>query len=262
MIRLPVRVDFAGSWSDQADDWPHPAAVLNAAVGWDGKYPLTLDDEGELHSEVQGIGTGLGISSILAAGKFLRRHRTGDYVQAVLDWERRQGTKGGWQDQIGGCVPGLKLITTADHETFDIQRRDDHPILNHLVLFDTGIRRQSKRLGDRVRELMRDPDSGFCQALRRNVAEAPRLFRTDCVQDFAEGSLAAFSRLAEWVPEMSVETPNSPYAWGSRLVGAGGGGFGIYFCRAPELRPRLLVDLVGRGLWARVPELLPGVQFD
>lgn len=259
-VRLPVRIDLLGSWSDQLA-WDEPAAVVNVAVGWDGQYPLTLDERGKLYSVVSGIGTGLGISSILAAGRFLQQRPDGDYVGAVLAWEQQQGTQGGWQDQIGGIDPGCKLIETPDHRTFTVARRDDHPLLRHLVLFDTGTRRESKRLGDRVRKYLGSPKSGFCQALRRNVAEARAMFRTNDAEAAAEACISGWARLCEWVPEMSIAVPYLGETWGHKLVGAGGGGFGIYFARSPELRPAVITALAARGLWARVPEVLPGIEI-
>ena len=135
-ILLPVRANLLGGWTDQLL-WERPAAVINFAMGWHGGfenlYPL-LTTRKKIDSKIEGIGTGLGISSILAAAKFLLDCPDGDYVGHTLDWEWKNGTKGGWQDQIGAIQPGFKLISTSDRKNFTIQNRDDHPILERIVL--------------------------------------------------------------------------------------------------------------------------------
>ena len=64
-------------------------------------------------------GSGLGTSSILAAAvvKGLLRIIDGDesnenVARLVLLLEQIMGTGGGWQDQIGGLYPGIKLTTS------------------------------------------------------------------------------------------------------------------------------------------------------
>jgi galactokinase/mevalonate kinase-like predicted kinase len=264
MMRLPVRIDFLGGWSDQ-ECWQGPAAVLNAAVGWDGGYPLTLDDEGRLHSEVTGIGTGLGISSILAAGRFLQANPEGDYVRAVLDWERAQGTCGGWQDQIGGITPGCKLIHRERFGEFTETHLWPEPSFwPHLVLFDTGIRRPSKSIGDRVRSLIGQEGHPFNASLHLNLATAKVLFAMG--KELAADAICAefidgWRRLVAYVPEMACPVPSPPHTLGHKLCGAGGGGFGLYFVETPEARAEVVSYLRERGHWAAIPELRDGVQF-
>lgn len=105
-------------------------------------------------------GSGLGTSSILAAAclkalyEFLNIEVDYETIASkVLDQEQLMGTGGGWQDQIGGLVPGIKLITTEPGlcQKFNI----DNIILtekmkdmfnNRYVLIFTGQRRLAKNL--------------------------------------------------------------------------------------------------------------------
>ena len=259
MVRLPVRLDFIGGWSDQVE-WTETAAVINAAIGWDGVYPLTLDGD-RLHSEINGVGTGLGVSSILAAGRFLAANPGGDYVSAGLAWEQAQGTRGGWQDQIGGITPGMKLINRGDDVPKVKPWREPEPsIWPHLVLFDTGTRRLSKGIGEQVRAKLRD--RGLRVAIRRNVATAWQLYdHCPAPEEFAGECLAGWRRLVEQVPDIEVPLPVSPLLWGAKLLGAGGGGYGVAFVKDPATVPEVCAWFRSHRMWAVAPELLPGAQF-
>jgi len=188
-VRLPVRVNWGGGWSDTPPYClENGGAVLNAAVSLNGGLPveavarrvekgqiiLTSGDNGSwqaftdmaelqdssnpfdpfalhkaaliacgvipakepctvqalterlgggvyLSTQVEGIprGSGLGTSSILAAAcvkalmRFMGREATEAEIYArVLCMEQLMSTGGGWQDQVGGLVPGIKLITS------------------------------------------------------------------------------------------------------------------------------------------------------
>ena len=65
-------------------------------------------------------GSGLGTSSIMGAVLMAVIHRVmgrtlspAELFHAVLRLEQELTTGGGWQDQIGGAVGGLKLVSTV-----------------------------------------------------------------------------------------------------------------------------------------------------
>lgn len=260
-IDLPVRIDFLGGWSDQSD-WKYEAAVINASIGWekndDSLYPIRITEKG-VKTKIQGIGTGLGISSIIEAGKFLLRNPNGDYIQPTLKYEQEVGIKGGWQDQIGGIEPGFKLITTHDHKNFNIEKLIRPDILNHLILFDTGVRRSSKVIGDKIRELMNGDNSKFIKTLKKNVATAKHIFGEDA-KKFALSCIEGWEKLNEFVP-MDIKVHETKLVWGHKLCGAGGGGYGIYFVKYPEDRKILIDKLKSIGLWATIPVVLEGIKY-
>jgi len=269
---VPARGNFLGGWSDQ-EAWVGPAAVVNASLGWiteDGRgpYPIVLREGGKeaefLHD---GVGTGLGISSILAAAKYLLAKGNHDplrtYIPHVLGWEREEGTRGGWQDQIGGIEPGVKLICGWSHRTFAIIHLPRPHWWDHLVLFDTGIRRPSRQIGQVVRQMMINREPSFITALEHNVADAMRVTEFNPFQ-FASACIEGWQRLCRLVPGMEVKPPNhgSPLIWGHMLFGAGGGGFGVEFVGDPRNRQKVVHELKEAGWWATVPILLHGIEIE
>ena len=189
MVRLPVRVNWGGGWSDTPPYcMEHGGTVLNAAVKLDGQNPveavvkkipgnqivLASADSGaeQAFSEISQLqdssnpydpfalhkaaliacgiipyreqisveevtknlgsglylstqvihiprGSGLGTSSILAGacvkaiyrmlGKKLSQE---ELYNRVLCMEQIMSTGGGWQDQVGGLAPGIKMVTS------------------------------------------------------------------------------------------------------------------------------------------------------
>ena len=251
-LGIPVRIDFIGGWSDQLE-WTGSKGVLNACIGWEHEfpyspYPMFMGEE--FRSAIRGIGTGLGVSSIIEAARNLDKN----YIQETLDWETKQGTKGGWQDQMGAIEPGMKIISTVDHKDFEIHNRDDHPILDHIILFDSGVRRKSAKIGDMVREW----SPRFKSALTTNLEDVYDAFDGGA-EECAKISIEGFKRLDKIIP-MDIDLPKIDGVWGHKLVGAGGGGYGIFFVKVPERRDDVIRQLKVHGMWATKPILLQGIR--
>lgn len=115
-----------------------------------------------LSTKVVGIpkGSGLGTSSILAGacvkaiyeflGEELPEHELYD---TVLCMEQIMSTGGGWQDQVGGLCPGIKLISTKpgvrQHirvEQVEISENNRKELKERFVLIYTGQRRLARNL--------------------------------------------------------------------------------------------------------------------
>ena len=105
-------------------------------------------------------GSGLGSSSILsgvlmaallsAAGI---AYDTNSLIHAVLHLEQMMTTGGGWQDQVGGLLPGIKLGTSegklplkVEAEVLKIDDNKMKRILDHSVLVFTGKPRLAKNM--------------------------------------------------------------------------------------------------------------------
>lgn len=271
-VLCPARINLLGGWSDQ-ESWRYMAVVVNAAIGWmtdDGRgpYPIVVHRDSKPEFLHDGMGTGLGVSSILAAGEFLLKRDGQDpdrrYIPHVLGWERDEGTRGGWQDQIGGVEPGVKVTVGYEHREFAIITLPKPAWWDHLVLFDTGVRRPAKEIGQQVRALMVDDDPKFVGALKLNVRDAAQVAKLHDPADFAHACISGWKRLCDVVPKMEVAPPNagSPLIWGHMLVGAGGGGFGVQFVKNPSDRDAVVAELAAVGLWATKPILLDGVQYE
>lgn len=105
-------------------------------------------------------GSGLGTSSILAGAclkalyNFINVPISDEKLSYLtLEQEQLMETGGGWQDQIGGIIPGIKCTYTnpGEEQKFDIQKiklstKFKDEINNRLVLIYTGQRRLAKNL--------------------------------------------------------------------------------------------------------------------
>lgn len=280
-IYAPVRLDLIGGWSDQAD-WEslgEPGAVLSASIGWkyesffrnQDTYPIRLLPSGKFEIEKVGIGTGLGISSTLHSLRYLQVHPESDWrewTEASVAAEAH-GTRGGWQDAPSALLPGMKLLTKIPGKPLQVEYLPTHPLLDHLVLFDTGIRRNSGEIGAKVRALM-SADEGveipnvFRSQLAQNVASANWDFTQESPETTAGACIRSWEKLTRWVPEMlsPVKLPMlDRSAYGYKLLGAGGGGYGVYFARDPDCRAKIVKELRDAGFWSTVPVVMDGYRW-
>lgn len=214
-------------------------------------------------------GSGLGTSSVLAGTilaaleRFYGRHALRDdlFLQ-VLEVEQMLTTGGGWQDQIGGLVGGLKYVESRPalkprpviHQ-LDPWIFESPECTERMTLFYTGVTRLAKgilndvvervngmsraylfthaRLGDLAREARDAIALRNLPALARIVGES-----------FKENKLVHASTTNEEIETMIAAT-SSHYA-GMKLLGAGGGGFGLFVSRDAEEAKRLRSILVER----------------
>lgn len=165
---------------DDPGDWaalPKAALVLSGLVPADGRGTLEswLRHVGGVELTVSSSvpkGSGLGTSSILGAavlsalarlvGERLSREAL---IERTSVLEQMMSTGGGWQDQAGGIVPGVKLLTTEIgarqvprvEEMTDVLSRAE--MRGRLLLYSTGIQRLAKNILQQVvtRYLERDP---------------------------------------------------------------------------------------------------------
>jgi galactokinase/mevalonate kinase-like predicted kinase len=202
-------------------------------------------------------GSGLGTSSIMGAVLMAVIHRVmgrtlspAELFHAVLRLEQELTTGGGWQDQIGGAVGGLKLVSTVPGllpaPTIRYVPADVlDPKLNggQTLLYYTGITRLAKNILQQVVGRYLDRDRCAMATLRQIGALAPQT-----AEAMARKDLAAFGRLIDvaWRLNRQLD-PNSsndriqellarvaPHVYGAKLLGAGGGGFLLLVCKSPE----------------------------
>ncbi|MCX5660224.1 MAG: hypothetical protein NTW19_10950 [Planctomycetota bacterium] len=267
-VTTPVRLDFAGGWSDTPPICTElGGAVLNAAITLNGQYPvqvmaklrddpvvslnsidlgrhITLTDTAAIHDHrdtsdwaalpkaalmLAGIcprdpqaklakwldklgggiditlfsalpkGSGLGTSSVLGAAMLACLARiVGENLSAerliarTSLLEQLMTTGGGWQDQVGGVTPGIKLVRTrpGPDQTPSLQwtvfdRSAGNPFRNQLLLYYTGYRRLAKHILRNVvnRYLARDPEA--LEVITRLKAGAEKMKASLDERDFA-----------------------------------------------------------------------------
>jgi fucokinase len=251
------------SYANPAD----PFALLKAAVVLRGVVPAdeepdrllvdALREPGGVRLSTQTTiprGSGLGTSSILAGavlaclaqllGVKVDQARLFD---EVLCLEQMLTTGGGWQDQVGGLVGGIKLVTTKPGLPQKIQvapvrmsPETQTELADRLRLVYTGQQRLAKNLLRAVmgRWMARDPEMVWIQKEIARLAEAMR----DALES---GDLDQFGTLLteHWVLNKRMDPGCTnpfidglfemmkPYINGGKLAGAGGGGFAIVVAR-------------------------------
>ncbi len=202
-------------------------------------------------------GSGLGTSSIMGAVVLAVIHRvlgrefsSTELFHAVLRLEQALTTGGGWQDQIGGVLGSVKLITTRPGLVPEPTVRCVPPDVldpkangGQTLLYYTGITRLAKNILAQVVGRYLDRNRSTMATLRRIQALAPEV-----AEAMARKDLAAFGEAIDtaWVLNKEIDPDSSnpqieailgkvrPHIYGAKLLGAGGGGFLLMICRSAE----------------------------
>ncbi|KAK1330581.1 hypothetical protein QTO34_010776, partial [Cnephaeus nilssonii] len=255
---------------------PHaPGALLKAAFICAGivhvRSKLSLSEQllrtfgggFELHtwSELP-HGSGLGTSSILAgtalaalqraAGRKVSREAL---IHAVLHLEQVLTTGGGWQDQVGGLMPGIKvgrsraqLPLKVEVEEVTVPEGFVQTLNDHLLLVYTGKTRLA-------RNLLQDVLRSWYARLPAVVQNAHSLVRhtEECAKAFHQGSLPLLGQcLTLYWEQKKLMAPGceplavrrmmdvlAPHVYGQSLAGAGGGGFLYLLTKEPKQKEAL-----------------------
>ncbi|XP_041626894.1 L-fucose kinase isoform X2 [Vulpes lagopus] len=266
-------------WSlDDLQDYcqPHaPGALLKAAficagiVHVSSKLSLreqllhTFGGGFELHtwSELP-HGSGLGTSSILAGTALAALQRaagrlvgTEALIHAVLHLEQVLTTGGGWQDQVGGLMPGIKvghsraqLPLKVEVEEITVPEGFVQKLNDHLLLVYTGKTRLA-------RNLLQDVLRSWYARLPAVVQNAHSLVRhtEECAEAFRQGSLPLLGQcLTTYWEQKKLMAPGceplavrrimdvlAPHVHGQSLAGAGGGGFLYLLTKEPRQKETL-----------------------
>jgi galactokinase/mevalonate kinase-like predicted kinase len=212
-------------------------------------------------------GSGLGTSSIMGAviiaaiqramGRKLSQR---ELFHSVLRLEQALTTGGGWQDQIGGTVGGVKMIVTESGLVPDaIIHYVPSDILNPLtnggrgLLYYTGITRLAKNILQQVVGSYLNRERATMATLRRIGLLAGEVMNSLICKDIERfGCLidAAWRLNKQLDPNSSNEEIETlfgrvrPFVYGAKLLGAGGGGFMLMICKNTEdaLRVRQMLE--------------------
>ena len=316
-VTTPVRMDFAGGWSDTPPiSTELGGCVVNAAITLNGQYPIQvmaklnqdgvirlssidlgqritfsatdelLDHDNPHHWAalpkaaliLAGVapgnakvslkkwlsvlgggldltifsalpkGSGMGTSSILGAavlaclGRVLGDPYSADRLIVLTSiLEQRMCTGGGWQDQIGGIIPGVKLIRTrpgADQSAslswsvFNLRPGSD--LRERTLLYFTGQKRMARNILHNVvrHYLARDPSTlRTVDELKSSALEMKDCLDAQDVDGFARG-IERYWQLKKQI-DPGATTPQveallkqvARWTEGRLLPGAGGGGF-------------------------------------
>ncbi|HQL63936.1 MAG TPA: L-fucokinase [bacterium] len=208
-------------------------------------------------------GSGLGTSSILAGALFSSigaavgmRYDTPSLIHAVLRTEQMLTTGGGWQDQVGGLLPGIKISRCPpgipiklESCIVDIPNNFLDALNRHLVLVYTGRTRLARNLLQDVirRWYARLPETvHLTDALTENAEHMYKALLDGDLEEMGRVLTVYYyqkKQMAGGVEPMIVSHMAEilrPYVFGSSLAGAGGGGFMLLVTKktnaAPEIR--------------------------
>ncbi|CAL9696540.1 unnamed protein product [Knipowitschia caucasica] len=256
---------------------PHaPGALLKAVCVCSGVVSLSSHDALgpqllqlwggglELHSwSSLPTGSGLGTSSILAGALLAavygctgRTYDTDSLIHNVLYLEQILTTGGGWQDQVGGLVGGVKVGRSLPQLPLQVtvQRLTLSPqflvsLEQHLLLVYTGKTRLA-------RNLLQDVVRSWYSRLPHMVQNAQQLVANAeaCAEACSEGSLPALGHCLDcsWQQKKLMAPgcePASvrrmmealrPLVLGQSLAGAGGGGFLYVLTKLPRQKEEVL----------------------
>jgi fucokinase len=325
-VTCPVRIDFAGGWSDTPPICAElGGAVVNAAVTLNGQYPVQViaklsnrpaislnsldlgqrliitktpeaceyqdprewsalpkaamilaglcpaDSRQPLRRWLERLGgglditmfsalpkgSGLGTSSILGAAMLACMARvigepvsTETLIARTSALEQLMTTAGGWQDQVGGITPGVKLIRTHSgaNQTpslhwavFDLSPGGE--LQSRLLLYYSGYQRMAKNILQKIvgRYLARDPEAiAIIHQLKEGAEQMKNDLGSGDVEGFARGVQLYWDlkkRLDPGSTNEKIESllrPLERFLSGKLLTGAGGGGFVFMVARDAE----------------------------
>ena len=263
------------------------AALVLAGFGTPGKSEISgvSDISGSLRAQLEAFGagieltllsaipagSGLGTSSILAStvlgalndfcGLGWDKNEIG---RRTLMLEQMLTTGGGWQDQFGGVLGGVKLLQTG-------RGFDQSPLVRWLpndlwtqpeyrtchLLYYTGITRTAKSiLAEIVRRMFLNHHEEL-NMLREMKAHTMEMYEAIQRNDFQQmGSLVRKT----WQQNQTLDSGTNPpqvaaltrliddLCWGYKLPGAGGGGYLYMIAKDPEAAVRIKQILGQNGL--------------
>ena len=207
-------------------------------------------------------GSGLGTSSILAAtvlgtlSEVCNLHwdkmETGKRVLAL---EQLLTTGGGWQDQYGGLLEGIKFLETEPGKKQEPKVKwlpdnlfTDPSHKNKMLLYYTGITRVAKNiLGEIVRGMFLNSAEhlAILDELKQHAAQT---YENMLKKDYPElGRQVHKSWLLNQRLDSGTNTPEiqqiinkiQPYIIGQKLPGAGGGGFMLMLAKDEHAAARI-----------------------
>ncbi len=260
-MRIPVRIDFAGGWTDVPYfSAREGGAVVNAAINYYVEG-TAFSEGGRTHLEYgmsvpQGAGLGtsaaLDVAWLALTYGLMGRHASAvELAEAAYRLEQLLGVEGGKQDQYASALGGFNhLVFGAEDEPARVEPLRLEPrvveaLEQRLVLWYTGRAHHSGSLHERVWAPFLEGDLRIAGALRRiadSVAPAREALLAGDLDALAE--LLTVNREAARTLFPGLVTPSMDHlfqlgqaagALGSKACGAGGGGCLLFLC-APRRR--------------------------
>ncbi len=240
------------------EDINHPA-VRNAMKMLD-MHEIRLTYEADLPAR-----SGLGTSSSFAVGmlnafhclkgKYANKKKLAD--QAIYLERELCGEAGGWQDQIAAAFGGMNRIEFNKDGTYDVKPIIIHPerkqqLNDNLLMFFTGFTRFSS-------EMQKANQAGYDEKIKQLQQMYELVDEAETILEDKHSDLDDFGRLLDKTWRLKRQTGGAittnsidalyekgitAGALGGKLLGAGGGGFLIFYVQ-PEKKEAVLEAMRG-----------------
>ncbi len=252
-------------------------SIAKAALYLAGFHPeFALESYKSLEDQLKNFGSGIEISTLAAIPKGSGLGTSSILASTVLGaisdfcgfgWSQNEishrtlvleqflTTGGGWQDQYGGTLPGIKLLTTekGNDQTPDVKWAPDFLFTKPenkscMLLYYTGITRVAKSiLGEIVRGMFLNEQKN--SSILRDI----KLHAYETFNVLQRGNLDAFSACVNrtWEQKQQLDSGTNPpevqklidlfkdYAAGYKIPGAGGGGYIYIIAKDPEAAAKI-----------------------
>jgi len=201
-------------------------------------------------------GSGMGTSSILGAavlaclarvlGRQLSHH---ELIAQTSLLEQRMTSGGGWQDQVGGIVAGVKLIQTEpgiaqtpqlQWSVFGGTQSGSDDLQRRMLMYYSGHKRLARNILQNVvaRYLAREPETiAVIDQLKNGAVQAKQALEANDIVAFSR-CLSHYWELKKTIDPGSTNAQIEnimeqvqPYVSAASVCGAGGGGFMLFIAR-------------------------------
>lgn len=212
-------------------------------------------------SDIPSSGTGLGSSSSFLVGLLNALHAfLGNYVsprtlaeEAVKIEREILGEPGGKQDQYMAAFGGLQLLEFHSDESVDVKPliMDDQireEISNNLLLMYTGRQRKSTAIHEMQKASMSDHIEKYIKMseMAREIQSICASRKPEMIGRTMHENWLLKKTLSEGITDPVIdswyETAMKNGAVGGKLIGAGGGGFMLFYVE-PKNRQRVIDSL-------------------
>lgn len=220
-------------------------------------------------------GSGLGVSSVLGATILGALHKLFDnqrshhhILNETLKLEQMFTSGGGWQDQAGGMIGGVKYLESYPCEekisSVEVNVEYLDPFLfentDHrkcLTLYYTGFTRLAKNVLQKVVERVNSGDEEYLKLHSNIKVLAEKARSAISKRNIIElGTTIGESWEANKSIHFSATTPEidyllkklKPYYTGAKLLGAGGGGYCLFISDSPDHASKLKKKLADLAL--------------
>ena len=271
-VRVPVRVDLAGGWTDvQPYTSDYGGEVVNFTINKYIKCSMEQDDEGkkkiEYASDVP-TGSGLGTSGAMNVGLIAtiagENKTPEDIAELAFRFEELLENKGGRQDQWASIKGGFNhlLFIGDDVEPlpFEPMRSAKNWLYKHFVIFFSGIEHNSGKLHKAIWDRYKNGDEEVLEGLHC-IRKAARTMANGLQQDRREMVVESLRQVCKGVDMMDsqIHEPFLPViqplldskkviAW--KALGAGGGGSVGLLCSTNN--KEIVVEAIKEKGWKNI----------